>query len=185
MADENPTGRASLDPSSPSGADKRTERAVLALLLDEHPIRLTMDELILVLHADPERGDPEDAGQRAVRELVGAGLVHREGRFLAPSRAGALLCCLGVALMDVAGQFGDNLVRVRKHARMSQDELSVRASVHRTEISQLERGLRIARIDTLVKLAGSLEVDPSDLLAGIVWSPGDVRRGQFRERVNG
>jgi hypothetical protein len=46
-----------------------------------------MDELILVLHADPERDDPEDAGQRAVRELVGAGLVHLEGRFLAPSRA--------------------------------------------------------------------------------------------------
>lgn len=87
--------------------------------------------------------------------------------------------------MDVAAQFGDNLVRVRKSADMSQDELSVRASVHRTEISQLERGLRIARIDTLVKISGSLEVDPSDLLVGIVWSPGDVRRGQFRERANG
>jgi transcriptional regulator with XRE-family HTH domain len=58
--------------------------------------------------------------------------------------------------MDVAAQFGDNLVRVRKSADMSQDELSVRASVHRTEISQLERGLRIPRIDTLVKLAAAL-----------------------------
>jgi transcriptional regulator with XRE-family HTH domain len=82
--------------------------------------------------------------------------------------------------MDVAAQFGDNLVRARRSADMSQDELSVRASVHRTEISQLERGLRIARIDTLVKISGSLEVDPSDLLAGIVWSPGDVRIGRFR-----
>ncbi len=87
--------------------------------------------------------------------------------------------------MDVAGQFGDNLVRVRKSADMSQDELSVRASVHRTEISQLERGLRIARIDTLAKLCASLEVEPGELMAGIVWSPGDVRRGQFRERANG
>ncbi len=87
--------------------------------------------------------------------------------------------------MDIAAQFGDNLVRTRKSADMSQDELSVRASVHRTEISQLERGLRIARIDTLVKISGSLEVDPSDLLVGIVWSPGDVRRGQFREQGDG
>ena len=87
MASENPKGRASRDPSSPAGQDKRTESAVLALLLDEHPTRLTMDELILVLHADPERGDPEDAAGRAVRELVGAGLMHREGRFLSPSRA--------------------------------------------------------------------------------------------------
>jgi transcriptional regulator with XRE-family HTH domain len=87
--------------------------------------------------------------------------------------------------MDVAAQFGDNLVRVRKSADMSQDELSVRASVHRTEISQLERGLRIARIDTLAKLCSSLEVEPGELMAGIVWSTGDVRRGQFRERANG
>jgi transcriptional regulator with XRE-family HTH domain len=82
--------------------------------------------------------------------------------------------------MDIAAQFGDNLVRCRKLADLSQDELSVRASVHRTEISQLERGLRIARIDTLVKLCGSLEVKPSELLAGIAWSPGDVRLGRFR-----
>ena len=84
--------------------------------------------------------------------------------------------------MDVAGQFGDNLVRVRKHARMSQDELSVRASVHRTEISQLERGLRIARIDTLVKLAGSLEIETGELLEGIIWQPGDLRLGRFEGR---
>ncbi len=87
MADENPTGQTCPDPSSPAGEDTRTESAVLALLLEEHPIHLTMDELVLVLHADPERGDPADAAMRAVRELVGAGLVHREGRFLTPSRA--------------------------------------------------------------------------------------------------
>lgn len=82
--------------------------------------------------------------------------------------------------MDIAAQFGDNLIRCRKLADLSQDELSVRASVHRTEISQLERGLRIARIDTLLKLSGSLEVEPSELLVGIDWSPGDVRLGRFR-----
>ena len=87
--------------------------------------------------------------------------------------------------MDIAGQFGDNLARVRRAADMSQDELSVRASVHRTEISQLERGLRVARIDTLAKLSSSLEVDPGELMVGIAWDPGDIRRGQFRERANG
>jgi transcriptional regulator with XRE-family HTH domain len=87
--------------------------------------------------------------------------------------------------MDVAAQFGDNLVRCRRLAGVSQDELSALASVHRTEISQLERGLRIARIDTLAKLCASLEVEPGELMTGINWSPGDVRRGQFKERVNG
>jgi len=63
---------------------------------------------------------------------------------------------------------------------MSQDELSVRASVHRTEISQLERGLRVARIDTLIKLAASLEATPAELLVGLAWEPGEQKRGSFR-----
>jgi transcriptional regulator with XRE-family HTH domain len=88
-------------------------------------------------------------------------------------------------MLDIAAQFGDNLVRCRKRADMSQDELSVMASVHRTEISQLERGLRIARIDTLAKLYGSLEVEPAELLVGIDWQPGDRRIGSFRARGDG
>jgi transcriptional regulator with XRE-family HTH domain len=83
--------------------------------------------------------------------------------------------------VDIAARFGDNLARTRRAADVSQDELSVRASVHRTEISQLERGLRVARIDTLVKLAASLEATADELLAGIDWQPGESRRGQFRE----
>jgi transcriptional regulator with XRE-family HTH domain len=85
--------------------------------------------------------------------------------------------------MDVAARFGDNLVRCRKLADLSQDELSVRTSLHRTEISQLERGLRIARIDTLAKLYGSLEVEPGDLLVGILWTPGDMRIGRFKDQA--
>lgn len=85
-------------------------------------------------------------------------------------------------MIDIAAQFGDNLIRQRKLADLSQDELSVRASVHRTEISQIERGLRVPRIDTLVKLAASLDVNAGDLLEGIVWQAGDIRRGQFVPR---
>jgi transcriptional regulator with XRE-family HTH domain len=87
--------------------------------------------------------------------------------------------------MDIAAQFGDNLVRARRSADMSQDELSVRASVHRTEISQLERGLRIPRIDTLAKLCACLEVEAGELMEGINWTPGDMRLGRFRSGERG
>lgn len=83
-------------------------------------------------------------------------------------------------MIDIATQFGDNLARQRKRADLSQEELAVRASLHRTEISQLERGLRLARVDTLVKLLGSLEVSADDLLAGLDWSPGGTVYGRFR-----
>jgi transcriptional regulator with XRE-family HTH domain len=82
--------------------------------------------------------------------------------------------------MDIAARFGENLIRCRKQADLSQEELSVRASLHRTEISQLERGLRVARIDTLIKLARSLEVSADELLAGMAWDPGGTRIGKFR-----
>jgi transcriptional regulator with XRE-family HTH domain len=85
-------------------------------------------------------------------------------------------------MLDIAAQFGDNLIRQRKLADISQDELSTRASVHRTEISQLERGLRIPRIDTVVKLATCLEVSVLDLVVGINWEPGSSRHGRFKER---
>jgi transcriptional regulator with XRE-family HTH domain len=89
------------------------------------------------------------------------------------------------AAVDIAARFGDNLARCRRAADLSQEELSVRASLHRTEISQLERGLRVARIDTLIKLAGSLEVSPEELLVGISWSPGVTRHGSFKEERRG
>ncbi len=89
MADQNLTDRGADSPDSRNLAaeDARTENAVLSLLLEEHPTRLTLGELSLVLHADSQLGDPDDAAKCAVRELVGAGLVHQDGRFLAPSRA--------------------------------------------------------------------------------------------------
>lgn len=58
-------------------------------------------------------------------------------------------CLVSVALM-----FGENLARQREAAGLSQEEVGLRAEVHRTEVSQLERGLRCPRMDTLVKLAG-------------------------------
>lgn len=84
-------------------------------------------------------------------------------------------------MLDVAGRFGDNLARCRREASISQEELAIRASLHRTEISQLERGLRVARIDTLAKLCGGLELDPAELMVGIEWSPGSMRPGNYKE----
>ncbi len=40
-------------------------------------------------------------------------------------------------MLDVAGVFGDDLTRCRRAALISQEELAIRASLHRTEISQL------------------------------------------------
>lgn len=81
--------------------------------------------------------------------------------------------------MDIAARFGENLKRSRERARLSQEELAVRASLHRTQIGLLERGSRLPRIDTLVKLAGALSIPPGTLLEGIEWRPGSSTAGGF------
>jgi transcriptional regulator with XRE-family HTH domain len=85
--------------------------------------------------------------------------------------------------VTVAEQFAENLLIYRRRAGLSQEELAFRASLHRTEIGELERAARVPRIDTLVKLAGALSVTPGDLTKGIAWIPGGTRVGRFRFRA--
>jgi transcriptional regulator with XRE-family HTH domain len=80
---------------------------------------------------------------------------------------------------EVAVRFGQNLVRARRRANLSQEELSVRASLHRTEIGLLEHGMRVARIDTVIQLAGAMAIPPSELIEGIHWTPSVAKRGRF------
>lgn len=82
--------------------------------------------------------------------------------------------------MTIADRFGANLRQCRRRVRLSQEGLAERADLHRTEIGLLERGLRVPKADTVVKLAGALEVGAEKLLEGIEWVPGACRAGQFR-----
>ena len=81
---------------------------------------------------------------------------------------------------DIREQVAANLRHARTRTGLSQEEVGVRASLHHTEISMLERALRLPRSDTLVKLAGALGIEPAELLDGIVWQPGEGRPGQSK-----
>lgn len=79
----------------------------------------------------------------------------------------------------VAEGFGGNLRRVRRREGLSQEQLAMRASVHRTEIGRLEHSERVCRIDTLIRLAGAMAVPPGELLEGIAWVPASRTSGVF------
>ncbi|HET7053479.1 MAG TPA: hypothetical protein VFI09_06145 [Solirubrobacterales bacterium] len=88
MADQNPTDRAIPDPSSPQGEDRQVQWAVLAFLLDEYPDhQLTIPEVSSAMNAGETDFKSEDAVERAIRELVGAGLLHCKCGFVLPARA--------------------------------------------------------------------------------------------------
>lgn len=60
--------------------DQPTQRAVLALVLDAYPKSLTIPDLAREI-------DAGDAVERAVRELVGVGLLECQGISIRPSAA--------------------------------------------------------------------------------------------------
>lgn len=77
--------------------------------------------------------------------------------------------------MKPRDRFAINLRKARQRREISQEELGYLCDLHRTEISLLERGGREPRLGTIVKLAGSLDVPPEELIAGIRWQPADKR----------
>ncbi len=69
-------------------------------------------------------------------------------------------------------RFAENLILLRRRSDLSQEKTAERSGLHKTEISLLERGLRLPRLDTIVKLAGAVEVEACELLVGMAWSLG-------------
>jgi transcriptional regulator with XRE-family HTH domain len=81
--------------------------------------------------------------------------------------------------VGIAERFAQNLAFHRRAAGLSQEDLAHRAAVHRTQISLMESGKRLPRLDTLVKLAGALGISVAVLLDGISWEPTVTKVGEF------
>jgi transcriptional regulator with XRE-family HTH domain len=77
----------------------------------------------------------------------------------------------------IGRRFGRNLVELRRRVGLSQAATAERAGLHRTEISLLERGHRVPRLDTLIRLSGAVEVRPWELLAGIAVGARPAEKG--------
>ena len=67
--------------------DCATQAAVLMLVLATRPNLLALEELIREMVADPDDFAERDGVERAVRDLIGAGLLHRSGELVLPTRA--------------------------------------------------------------------------------------------------
>lgn len=87
MAEKNPTDSAACCPNPFVAQEARDQGIVLSFLLDEHPAQLTIPEVAQGLYAHPGDFDESDAVERAIRDLVGAGLLQCHGAFVLPTRA--------------------------------------------------------------------------------------------------
>jgi transcriptional regulator with XRE-family HTH domain len=73
--------------------------------------------------------------------------------------------------------------RFRIERNLSQEKLAELAGFHRTYVSQLERCVANISIDGLERLAISLSVDVTDLLAKPMWSANEAESVAFGLRL--
>lgn len=71
-----------------------------------------------------------------------------------------LSCRMG----DIQRRLGKNVARLRKERGLSQEAFADHAGIHRTYISDIERGARNPTIEIVAKIAKALGVRPGTLL---------------------
>lgn len=83
---------------------------------------------------------------------------------------------------DISDAFGALLLKARRQAGLSQEELGARSGLDRTAISQLERGITSPKLESVIRIAGALELNTVELLPAIRWCPpsnSPVPAGEF------
>lgn len=70
-----------------------------------------------------------------------------------------------------------NLGTFRVRVGLSQQGTAERAGLNRVHIGLIEGGKRLPRLDTIVKLAGAVEVQPCELLNGMAWKLDPPKEG--------
>jgi hypothetical protein len=75
------------DSWTPTAEDAAVEAAVLRQVLDLHPVLITLTELVREVSGESPAFAEQDAIERAVRDLTGAGLLHSHETFVMPTRA--------------------------------------------------------------------------------------------------
>ncbi|TSC87303.1 MAG: DNA-binding protein [Microgenomates group bacterium Gr01-1014_16] len=70
-------------------------------------------------------------------------------------------------MIDIKRKYGKRLRQLRKAKGLSQEELAFRSGLHRTYVSDLERGTRNVSLENIEKIAKVLGLELSELFKGI------------------
>lgn len=87
MAEENSMARGSSDCPSNAAQDLRDQGSALIYVLTLYPTHLRISELIQEVSAGVADFAQRDAIERAVRDLIGVGLLFRSDGLVLPTRA--------------------------------------------------------------------------------------------------
>ena len=72
-----------------------------------------------------------------------------------------------VALDETTRVFGQRVRERRLELGLSQEAAAVRCGIHWTQLGKVERGQRSLRLETIVKIAAGLDIDPAKSVSGL------------------
>ncbi|WKZ26605.1 MAG: helix-turn-helix transcriptional regulator [Candidatus Paceibacterota bacterium] len=67
-------------------------------------------------------------------------------------------------MSNIKKQLGQKIKELRLEAGISQEKLATKAKLHRTYMSDIERGERNVSVENIKKISDALDVDPDELL---------------------
>ncbi len=70
---------------------------------------------------------------------------------------------------DIRERFGDAVRDRREALNMTQEDLAEKASIHRTYVSDIERGSRNVSLINIERLAAALSITMSGLFLAVDW----------------
>jgi transcriptional regulator with XRE-family HTH domain len=77
-------------------------------------------------------------------------------------------------MTDINKALGQVLIKYRILTKISQEELADRAGIHRTYVSQIERGLKSPTLSVLFQISRSLNTTASVLIAEVEQALNDI-----------
>jgi|GEM_PF-1949797 len=77
--------------------------------------------------------------------------------------------------------FGAHFKKLRTELHLTQKDISVKAKIEQSHLSEIEAGLRNLTLDIIFNLANAMEIEPQRFFDFIVTEPYNIRHGQQDE----
>ena len=78
---------------------------------------------------------------------------------------------------------GNNIKKKREEKEWSQEELARRAGLSVAYIGMIERGEKVPRLETFIRLANVLDSTSDELLEGVINRGFEIRMTQYTEKI--
>lgn len=82
-----------------------------------------------------------------------------------------------------SSSIGKNIKKKREAKSWNQEELAARTNLSTPYIGMIERGEKIPRLETFVRITNALDTTPNELLEGVVNRGFEIRMTEYTERI--